>query len=340
MARNRTRPNFPNTSQQIHSGTNNTRLVEIANSAVMEDQSIQQFVSAWHLNNSGLLLEMDSEGTAKWLNTPSNTTAFLSHLRQRRHSQFVPLQFKPDKDADLHSLEVVNRLPTGSIGHAQWIKPAYCRAPEQTCGHLLVVMTRPEDSNTVLTDRLLICQKRVYAEKCKKEPTRCLKCHGWEHVSYVCPQPFSICGTCVGCHRTSDCTNGNKPQCMSCRVDGHASWSCHCPVFLHKCEEMDDGLMENQMPYFPTAEPWTHPMQLSKPLPPPVYEHTRHPPSRRGTAGWEWMTAAEHQRAYRQTTLNFPTSQPHSLPGKTNNTSVKQWGDHEGDEGLPSLFFD
>ena len=172
----------PSPGQQIHSGTDNTRLVEIANSALtaMEDQSTQRFVSAWRLNNGGLLLEMDSEDAAKWLDTPSNRTAFLSHfapeaaLKARTYSlvvQFMPLQFKPDKDADLCSLEVVNRLPTGLIRRARWIKPAYRRAPEQTCGHLLVVMTRPEDANTVLTDGLLICQKRVYAEKCKKEPT-------------------------------------------------------------------------------------------------------------------------------------------------------------------------
>ena len=66
-------------------------------------------------------------------------------------------------------------LPNNAILWARWIKPAYCRAPDQTCGHILAVMTKPEDANTILTNGLVICQKRVYAVKCKKEPTRCLK---------------------------------------------------------------------------------------------------------------------------------------------------------------------
>ena len=61
-------------------------------------------------------------------------------------------------------------------------------------------MTRLEDANAVLTDGLIICQKHVYAENCKKEPTQCLKCHGWGHLSYDCQQPFSTCGTCAGRH--------------------------------------------------------------------------------------------------------------------------------------------
>ena len=60
-------------------------------------------------------------------------------------------------------------------------------------------------------------------------------------------------------------------------MEGHASWSRFCPVFIRKCDEMNGRLMENVMPYFPTDEPWMHTMKPLKstyylppqPLPPP-----------------------------------------------------------------------
>ena len=95
---------------------------------------------------------------------------------------------------------------------------------------------------------------------------------------------------------------------MSCGIEGHASWSRLCPVFVQKCEEMNGRLTENNMPYFPTDEPWTHVLQPPKltyrPLPPVA--HNRDCPS--GTAGGP----------YRQSTLQFPQVRrrpyEHTLP--------------------------
>ena len=115
---------------------------------------------------------------------------------------------------------------------------------------------------------MIVCQKRVYAEK-GKEPTRCLKCHGWGHLSYDCTQPFDTCSTCAGCHRMAICSNTARPQCVSCRAEGHASWDRLCPVFVCKCEEVSSRLTENCMPYFPTNEPWTHTTQPLR----PSYQH-------------------------------------------------------------------
>ena len=170
----------------------------------------------------------------------------------------MPLQFRPDNEAGLRDIKETNVLPRNTILHARWIKPAYCRALDQTCGHVPAVMTRPKDANSVLTNGLVICQKRLYAEKCKKEPTRCLKCHRWGHMSYSCQQPFDTCGTCAGHHCTTACNNWDRPRCVSCRAKGHTSWSSQCPVFLSKCHEMDARMTENQMLYYPTANPWTY----------------------------------------------------------------------------------
>ena len=261
---------------------------------------------------------MDSKEAATWLGGSFAKAAFLGRfapkaaLKSHTYSlviQFVPLNFKPGDNIELCMLEDLNGLPPNTILWAQWIKPPYRRVEEQTCGHVLVVMTCPEDANKILTDILIVRQKCVYTEKCKKEPTRCLKCHRWGHMSYDCQQPFSVCGMCVGRHHTSECSNCDKPWCTSCHMDGHPSWGQCCPTFLSKCHEMDARLTENQMPYYPTANPWTHILRPLKPAPPiPKSSQTQRRPWSR-TTGATRPTSGSQPRPYRQATLNFPPVQ-------------------------------
>ena len=165
----------------------------------------------------------------------------------------------------MRQVEKDNGLPDGSLLRARWIKPAHRRARNQTCSHVILIASAADTANKILTNGLVICQKRVYAEKCKKEPTRCLKCQGWGHLSFDCKLTQDTCGTCAGRHRTANCTPGSRPRCVSCGIEGHTSWSRSCPVFIQKCDEMNGRLIENAMPYFPTNEPWTHIMQPPKP---------------------------------------------------------------------------
>ena len=242
-----------------------------------------------------------------WLNSPGNKALFLDRfapdaaLKPRTYSliiQFVPLHFRPDSNPDLCDTEEANQLPRNTILRARWIKPAYQRAPGQTCGHMLAVMTRPADANAILTNSLVICQKQVYAEKCKKEPTRCLECHGWGHMSYDCQQPFSVCSTCTGRHCTSDCANHDKPCCVSCRMEGHASWDQRCPVFLNKCQDMDARMTENQMPYYPTGDPWTHTLRPPKSAPPVPKLVQPQPRTQPRTTGVKQVAGSSRQQAY------------------------------------------
>ena len=145
----------------------------------------------------------------------------------------------------------------GDIVRACWIKPVARRSPSQTCGHTVLAFSMPEAANKALAHGLFICQKKVYAKKCKKEPIHCLKCHGWGHLAHDCAAPHDICGTCAQHHRTSTCTNAAHPHCVSCGIAGHASWDRNCPVFQRKCAEMNNRLEENNMPYYPTSEVWT-----------------------------------------------------------------------------------
>ena len=107
------------------------------------------------------------------------------------------------------------------IDRAKWLNPVNRYLPSQTCGHALITFNSLEVANRVLTDGLIACQKQLYAEKCKKEPTQCLKCQGWGHLSYACPQLYDTCGDW---HRTSACTNMNRLHCASCKTHTHTSW--------------------------------------------------------------------------------------------------------------------
>ena len=201
-------------------GVSMSGLVDSANTVLqdMEHVSDHRFFSAHQLGNGGVLLEMNSEATASWLSVLATRALFLGRfapdtaVRERAFSlvvQFVPLYLKPEKDPEIRQVEEDNGLPTGLLLHACWIKPAYRRARDQTCGHIILVTSTADVTNKILTNGLLIFQKRVYAEKCKKEPTCCLKCQGWDHLSYNCMQVYDTCGTCTGWHRTSSCSPGS-----------------------------------------------------------------------------------------------------------------------------------
>ena len=93
--------------------------------------------------------------------------------------QFIPLHFKPDKESEIHQVEKDNDLLDGFLLHIRWIKPAHKRVHDQTCSHIILVTSAADTANKILTNSLVICQKCIYAEKCKKEPTCCLKCQEW-----------------------------------------------------------------------------------------------------------------------------------------------------------------
>src|SRR5882672_2653318 len=218
------------------------------------------------LKNGGILMELDSDEAVEWFSHQATRDSFLAKFHPSASIkptsyqvivQFVLLTFSPDRDIELHELEEVNGLDEGDISHARWIKAILRCAPAQTCGHAIFTLASPQVANEILAHGLFVCHKKVYAEKCKKEPLRCLKCHGWGHMARACLVERDTCGTCSQEHRTADCTDQLNWRCVPCGRAGHASWDRDCPVFQRKCGELNDRTEENGMPYFPTAEVWT-----------------------------------------------------------------------------------
>ena len=283
------------------------------------------------LKNGGILMELESDEAVEWFAHSDIRKKFAAGLhpeatiKLRNYHvvvQFVPLSFKPDKDDSLWEVEESNGMKTGDIQRARWIKPISRRLPAQTCGHVILLFHSPDTANEALAHGLFICQKKVYAEKCKKEPLRCLKCHGWGHLARDCSAAFDTCGTCAQCHRTDTCKNTARPHCVSCGTVGHASCARACLVFQRKCNKMNDRLEDNNMPYFPTAEPWT---QVSEP---PKVVYVMPPPPRPAQHSWNnngmtqstlpWKTAGAAARGMP------PSSQQPPRQARNNNS------EHEG----------
>ena len=272
------------------------------NEALQDDEGVSRHKTraVSRLRNSSMLMELDSEEVVAWFADWAVCVQFLKKLhpaaviKPRLYQvlvQFILLTFQPDRVADLCEIEEANSIDDGRIVRARWIKLVARCKPSQTCGHLILSFQSPQSTNDALAYGLVIGHKKVYVEKCKREPLQCLKCHGWGHIAVSCEAPREICGTCTLQHHTTTCTNGDNPWCMSCKAPRHASWDRHCPIFQQKCHELNKKINDNNMPYFPTLEPWTQVMEPPWSAPPLRKVAWAAPPTNRPiqlTLNWQY----------------------------------------------------
>jgi hypothetical protein len=200
----------------------------------------RRFSSARKLGNGGILAEMRSEGAAKWFQRKDTVEKFKVELRvavslkKRTHNCiafFVPLTLDPGNPEHIEEIQESNDIAADTIIRAKWAKAPERRTPSQSCGHLIISFTDPDAANRAILNGLIICNKRVTIQKSKKEPLRCLKCHGWNHVAARCSKQTDVCGTCGReDHRTGSCTVAGIKKCVSCDADDHSSWDRNCPV--------------------------------------------------------------------------------------------------------------
>ena len=236
-------------------------------------------MSATRLRNGGLLLEMDSEEGAGWLREREIGEKLAEEIMEARIknrsfntiAHFVPLTFDPDNPEHLREIEQTNGFNVNAIIKAKWAKPPQRRSPSQTSGHLIVSYADPDVGNLAILKGLVVCHKRVSVLKCKREPVRCLKCHGWNHVATACEKTDDKCGTCGGGHRTNSCSSSGTPYCVPCGAAGHASWDRKCPTFEKKCRELDEKYPDNSLPFFPSKELWTWAPEPPKSTPAPSF---------------------------------------------------------------------
>ena len=159
-----------------------------------------------------------------------------------------------------HILEIckANNLETDTspITAASWAKSVKNCKPNQRTAHLYLTFNNVEAANRAITNSLFICNKKCRVNKNRKEPIRCLKCQGWNHLAKDCNKTHDTCGNCTGHHRTCDCKS-SVIKCASCNKEGHQSWSQSCPTFTKKLTELNNRNLENSTLYFPSTDPWT-----------------------------------------------------------------------------------
>ena len=226
--------------------------------------------------SGGIVVETENDETANWLANQDNQHTICEKIganAEFRNRTFniiafnVPLALNPeDKD---HRIEIceANNLEESTITTAKWAKAVDRRSPNQRTAHLLLTFSNAEAANRAITNGLSICNRRCHVERTKREPIRCLKCQGWNHLAKDCTEEKDTCGNCAGPHRTNSCLTKDI-RCASCKTEDHASWNRSCPTFLRKAAEFNNRNPDNLLQYFPTADSWTWSATIKTPLPP------------------------------------------------------------------------
>jgi hypothetical protein len=218
------------------------------------------------LKEGGILVEVDSDTTARWFADGVNRVELCSALsegvafRDRTYNVIVfnsPLNLVPENEAHVAEIQEVNDLGDNDIAQISWAKPVNRRTPHQRTAHLKMFFSSPEAANQAITDGLVICNKKCHVEKIKREPVRCMKCQQWNHMARDCREQADTCSNCAGLHRTEDCRHPHIKRCISCKSNEHASWSSECPTFLRKAEDFKERNPESTLPFFPTEDSWT-----------------------------------------------------------------------------------
>jgi hypothetical protein len=294
------------------------------------------------LRSGGALLEMDSDAATTWLADQENRNKLCRKIgpgvtfRTRVHNLIafnVPLEISPDDKN--HRLEVseANGLDLGSLTEMRWIKPIHRRSKNQRTAHLILTFTNADAANRAITNGLYICKRRCQIERVKREPTRCLKCQGWNHFVRECLEKNDTCGSCAMNHRTSDCPTPLTKFCVSCKADDHASWSRDCPTFNKKLNDLNDRNPENALQYIPTADPWTWTASVK---PAPILTPASRPANGRDRSQPPKKTAAPPRRV-NSYVPNYDSYVPSYASDSVGNQATTQNRDWSQDDSAPVI---
>ncbi|KAG1726348.1 uncharacterized protein EDB91DRAFT_1061666 [Suillus paluster] len=206
------------------------------------------------LHNGGIIVELETELLAKWLNNQPGKSALESHLdipvlfHQHQYPlvlEYLPIQMQIEQEDFLQQIEQENQLETSALTSIRWIKPPTKCSAEQWKAFALLHITDVQIANDIIHEGLCLESERFSARKDRREPMRCTKCQKFNHIAKNCTSSQDTCGTCRNQHRTSACNSYHTTHCTNCRSQQHTSWSCSCPKFIKCCKELDDKYPEN-----------------------------------------------------------------------------------------------
>lgn len=161
------------------------------------------------------LIEVDSDYSAKWFANKVNRTEFCIRLgesisfKPRLYNvlaQNAPLTIDPEDEKHIEEeVNEINDLEDNAILAMRWAKLINRRSPHRRLAHMVLSVSSPEATNRLIANGIVLCRKKCYVEKIKKEPTRCLKCQGWNHMARDCKERDDTCSNCAKSHRTTAC---------------------------------------------------------------------------------------------------------------------------------------
>lgn len=230
-----------------------------------------KFLCAKRLRNGDVLLDLNTEESAKWIRSSHNTAKFLQQfgamtkIKDRSHNiivEFAPLTLDVDQPHQI-AIAIGNDIPHDEIHQARWIKHKEKRKPNQHRGHLILSTKTAEGANLLIDEGVLIGGRRLRARKLRKESMRCHRCQAiGKHYARDCKLPRNVCGTCAGDHWTSTCNiqDDQQFQCNNCRHDGreykgHAAWDIErCPAMRYEQEKSNRKHPDNLYRFFVTAD--------------------------------------------------------------------------------------
>ena len=147
------------------------------------------------VRNGGALIEMDSDAAATWLSEQENRDKICNKIgpgvsfRSRVHNLIafnVPIGISPENQSHRQEICEANNLDPDIITTIKWVKPIQRRTKTQRTAHLFLTFNNADTANRAITNGLYICNRQCHAERVKREPTRCLKCQGWNHFAKEC----------------------------------------------------------------------------------------------------------------------------------------------------------
>ncbi|KIK40535.1 hypothetical protein CY34DRAFT_87162 [Suillus luteus UH-Slu-Lm8-n1] len=192
------------------------------------------------LKNDGIIVELESESLASWLNNQPGKTALENYLdindlfRYRSYPivlEYLPIKLQIENEDFLHQLEQENQLPPLSLASIRWIKPTAKHSPQQTKAFALVHVSDIHVANDILHNGLCMANEHISVHKDKKELMRCAKCQKYNHIAKNCSSAVDICGMCGENHHTSSWNSYCTTRCINCRSQQHTSWSRSCLEF-------------------------------------------------------------------------------------------------------------
>lgn len=205
----------------------------------------------FRLNNRGLVYEMDTEESADWLRGREAAEDFTNKfganivIKQRKWTAvapFVPITFEVGDRGRLRVAEQC-QVDEKDIMEVRWMKLERLRKQGQRVALLGIACSLERALDRVLgAGKMWLEGKYMDIRQNKTVPQRCHKCQKitTAHISSMCPSQEEVCGTCMGNHRTRECTVTDYRQfaCANCKARGmdynHIVWNVMCPSLWEK----------------------------------------------------------------------------------------------------------